>query len=168
MSSRERTQPGAVGAEPSPGATLPWREGSSGFDALLSLWRSRRRLILSVAAVGTALAIVAGLQVQPRFTATAAVVIAPRQSNIHGRYSRLIATTRPEQPAPRVQQMAEKKRAAPKDAPRLRMVAAGQAGGHPPGGGFVLIRLHVLSLRPRSLRALRMLALLPLAFPNGT
>jgi succinoglycan biosynthesis transport protein ExoP len=84
MSSRERAQPGAVGAEPSPGAALPRGEGSTGIDALLSLWRSRRRLILSVAAVGTALAVVAGLQLQPRFTATAAVVIAPRQSNIVG------------------------------------------------------------------------------------
>jgi polysaccharide biosynthesis transport protein len=84
MSLRERTQPGAVGAEPAPVAAPPWGEGSSGLDALLSLWRSRRRLILSVAAIGTALAIITSLQIQPRFTATAAVVIAPRQSNIVG------------------------------------------------------------------------------------
>ena len=84
MSLRERTQPNAVEAEPTPGAPVPWGERATPFDALLVLWRRRHRLILSVAATGTALAVVAALQVQPRFTATAAVVIAPRQSNIVG------------------------------------------------------------------------------------
>ena len=84
MSSRDRTQPSAIDAEPAPGAPAPWGERATPFDALLVLWRRRRRLILSVAATGTALAIVAALQLQPRFTATAAVVIAPRQSNIVG------------------------------------------------------------------------------------
>jgi capsular exopolysaccharide synthesis family protein len=49
---------------------------------MLILWRSRRPLILSVIVIGTGLATVAGLQLQPRFTATTAVMIAPRQSNI--------------------------------------------------------------------------------------
>jgi polysaccharide biosynthesis transport protein len=84
MSSRERTQPNAVETEPTPAGTAPWGERSTPFDALLVLWRRRRRLILSVAATGTALAVLAALQVQPQFTATAAVVIAPRQSNIVG------------------------------------------------------------------------------------
>lgn len=84
MSWRDQTQPSAVGAEPTPEAITPWGERSAPLDTLLVLWRRRRRLILSVAAIGTTLAIIAGLQVQPRFTATAAVVIAPRQSNIVG------------------------------------------------------------------------------------
>jgi len=77
MPSRDRTQPSAIGAEPIPETPEPWGGRSTPFETLLSVWRGRRRLILSVTAIGTALATIAGLQVQPKFTATAAVVIAP-------------------------------------------------------------------------------------------
>jgi succinoglycan biosynthesis transport protein ExoP len=84
MPSRDRTQPSAIGAEPILETTEPWGGRSTPFETLLVVWHDRRRLILAVAAIGTALATVAGLQLQPKFTATAAVVIAPRQSNIVG------------------------------------------------------------------------------------
>lgn len=77
-------QPSSFAAEPSSRAPATWDERPAPFHTLLLVWRGRRRLIFSVAALGTALATVAGLQVEPKFTATAAVMIAPRQSNIVG------------------------------------------------------------------------------------
>lgn len=53
--------------------------------AVLAACRCRWLLILSIAALGTALAAVAGSRVQPKFTATAAVMISPRASTIIGR-----------------------------------------------------------------------------------
>jgi polysaccharide biosynthesis transport protein len=83
MTSRDRTQsiPGGHGG-PAPGGGGRWDEQTTPFHTLLVLWRRHCRLILAVAALGTALATAAGLQVEPRFTATTAVMIAPRQSNI--------------------------------------------------------------------------------------
>jgi polysaccharide biosynthesis transport protein len=79
------TQPLSGGRDggPAPGGGR-WDEQRTPLHTLLILWRRRRGLILSVAALGTALATVAGLQVEPRFTATTAVMIAPRQSNVLG------------------------------------------------------------------------------------
>jgi polysaccharide biosynthesis transport protein len=53
--------------------------------AVLAACRCRWLLILSIAALGTALAAAAGSRVQPKFTATAAVMISPRASPIVGR-----------------------------------------------------------------------------------
>ena len=62
-----------LGAKPGEGGGAPWDERTTPLHTLLLLWRSRRRLILSVAALGTALATNAGMQVQPKITATAPV-----------------------------------------------------------------------------------------------
>lgn len=84
--SSDRTQPNfrGLGIKPGPGVGGSSNERTTPLHTLLMLWRCRWRLILSVAALGTALATVAGLQVQPRFTATTALMIAPRESHIVG------------------------------------------------------------------------------------
>jgi hypothetical protein len=51
-----------VGGSPRPGADGRWDEQATPFHTLLALWRGRRGLILSVVAIGTALATAAGLQ----------------------------------------------------------------------------------------------------------
>lgn len=80
MSLLDQRQPSALGFER--------RSGTGGraepLHALVVACRWRRLLILSIAALGTALATIVGLQVQPKFTATATVMIAPRQSTPPG------------------------------------------------------------------------------------
>lgn len=84
--SPDRTQSTArgIGMHSTRGDGALWDGRTTPLHTLLGLWRRRRRLILSVAALGTALATIVGLQIEPRFTASAAVMIAPRQSNIVG------------------------------------------------------------------------------------
>jgi uncharacterized protein involved in exopolysaccharide biosynthesis/Mrp family chromosome partitioning ATPase len=83
VSWRDPSQPVAGGRSGESGAGVGARGDAltTPLRTLLVLWRRRGRLILAVAALGTALATVAGFQVQPRFTATAAVMLGPGQGD---------------------------------------------------------------------------------------
>ena len=57
-------------------------EGGLDVKDLLAILRRRRKVIISTILLVTALAILAGLQITPRYTATSLVMIDPRNSNV--------------------------------------------------------------------------------------
>lgn len=77
-----RTAAGRPALPARPEIYLPPEESGIDIKDLLAILRRRRRVILSTVLVLTSVATLAGLQVTPKYTASALVMIDPRQSNV--------------------------------------------------------------------------------------